>query len=503
MNNAPTTRRTARSPLSKLQLLLFLALAAAVLFGPQNSAAMDLCVSTLVANEVELDKAIAVFNAEVNPRCHRITLVDDIPLTEPTRTISNFHGLTGAYLIINGAGFSVQGAEDIRPFTIAAHTNVIMNKITITGGDVDDDGGGIYNAGNLKLNRSTISGNQSEWTDGGGIYNTGKLKVASSSISDNYAGNDGGGIFNRGTLSVTGSKVSYNGGEYGFGGGISNHDGTLKIAGSDISHNYSENCGGVSNKDGTITVADSTISHNWSEFHGAVYNDGTATLAYCTVADNGTGDWGGGISNHRGTMTITNSTLSGNDASMGGGGIENEGKLILTNSTVSGNTASEIAGGINNSGKLILTNSTVSGNEVDAVDGVIGGIANSSKLVLHNSIIANSVNGDCMNRGAGAANALSSLIEDKGDRACNQLGGKNGNIIGIDPRLGRLSHNGGPTLTHALLWRSPAIDTGDNVLAVNPSGRTLKTDQRGKGYPRILNKIVDMGAFEGNTILSP
>ena len=53
-------------------------------------------------------------------------------------------------------------------------------------------------------------------------------------------------------------------------------------------------------------------------------------------------------------------------------------------------------------------------------------------------------------------------------------------------------NNGGPTFTLALLPGSPAIDAGSNALIA--SGVT--TDQRGSGFPRIVNNTVDIGAFE-------
>ena len=75
--------------------------------------------------------------------------------------------------------------------------------------------------------------------------------------------------------------------------------------------------------------------------------------------------------------------------------------------------------------------------------------------------------------------------------------GSNGNLIGtaaapINPMLGPLQNNGGPTKTMALLPGSPAINAGDNSLI--PAGVT--TDQRGTGYARIDDGTVDIGAYE-------
>ena len=59
-----------------------------------------------------------------------------------------------------------------------------------------------------------------------------------------------------------------------------------------------------------------------------------------------------------------------------------------------------------------------------------------------------------------------------------------------------LDDNGGPTLTHALVAGSQAIDSGSNALAVDVNGVALTTDQRGAGFLRILGGTVDIGAFE-------
>src|SRR5690606_31272205 len=77
------------------------------------------------------------------------------------------------------------------------------------------------------------------------------------------------------------------------------------------------------------------------------------------------------------------------------------------------------------------------------------------------------------------------------------------NIVGvdwttvIDPNL---ADNGGPTLTHALLDGSVAIDAGDDAAAVDSAGNPLTTDQRGDGFDRMIGYGVDIGAFEVQTV---
>lgn len=61
----------------------------------------------------------------------------------------------------------------------------------------------------------------------------------------------------------------------------------------------------------------------------------------------------------------------------------------------------------------------------------------------------------------------------------------------LAPGTGPLAENGGPTLTHALLPESPAINAGSSELAAD-----LLEDQRGVGFPRLVDGAVDIGAYE-------
>ena len=86
----------------------------------------------------------------------------------------------------------------------------------------------------------------------------------------------------------------------------------------------------------------------------------------------------------------------------------------------------------------------------------------------------------------------------------------NGNIIGesgaeIDPMLGHLTDNGGPTQTHAPQPGSPVIDAGDPT-AMAGMGDIPEFDQRGTPYGRVQDRNgdmmarIDMGALEVQTV---
>ena len=71
-----------------------------------------------------------------------------------------------------------------------------------------------------------------------------------------------------------------------------------------------------------------------------------------------------------------------------------------------------------------------------------------------------------------------------------------GDQVGVlDPMLGLLQDNGGPTETHALFPGSLAIDAGDPGFTSPPD-----YDQRGVGYQRVYGAAIDIGAYERQTL---
>ena len=63
-------------------------------------------------------------------------------------------------------------------------------------------------------------------------------------------------------------------------------------------------------------------------------------------------------------------------------------------------------------------------------------------------------------------------------------------ILNVNPKMGSLQDNGGLSWTHALMPDSPAVNAASsNILA--PA-----FDQRGPGFPRVVDGSADIGAFE-------
>ena len=222
----------------------------------------------------------------------------------------------------------------------------------------------------------------------------------------------------------------------------------------------------------------------------------------------------GGSANHGGaiyvagavTLVLYKSTISGNSANNGGGIYASGAELILSNSTVSGNSANSNGGGvaIANGTSVEVYNTTLSDNTAIGNGGGLHTSGSStSYLRMYNSIIANSTGGDCYESPAGSlsfAQEVNNLIED---------GSCSSSALNVDPILGPLADNGGPTYTHSLLSDSPAINTGNNLVCENQDEfyqdafyRLNNVDQRGMDRP--IGPACDIGSFEAatpNTIL--
>ncbi|MCH5374275.1 MAG: hypothetical protein JJ992_09875, partial [Planctomycetes bacterium] len=201
---------------------------------------------TPVADGGELDNAIAAFNAETTNNCvFTISVDNDIPVFFPLPIVSN--STAGASLIIEGNGYKVdsQNRPNQRVFNIATDTTVILNELTVTGGNmtgggVDNRGGGILSRGNLTLQESSVNGNASQ-NFGGGIATVGgTLTIRQSTIANNTSGR-GGGIHSEGNSGITIENSTISGNDVAdedIGAGIRLDGGVLALDSATIVENF-------------------------------------------------------------------------------------------------------------------------------------------------------------------------------------------------------------------------------------------------------------------------
>jgi hypothetical protein len=322
-------------------------------------------------------------------------------------------------LTINGPGakvLSVSGNDNSRVLRIDDFKVSISGLSIINGqADLQEDGGGIMNAGHLTLNRVVLSGNvagsggQSVVEDpapaggmGGAIFNSGVLTISNSAILDNLAGRGGDGyddFFDGGS-----------GGDGGFGGGIYNK--------------------------GTLVLTNCTIAGNEAG-SGGFGGDGDFGLG----GGGGDGGSGGGIAND-GDATLVNVTISDNYSGFGGFAGQPSGRRGQYGS----------GGGLYNRGfgSITIGNSLLADNDTDA--------------------LSPDADADVISLGH---NLITAVGGSQGWIASDRVGS---NDSRIDAKIDFVGDNGGPTPTIALLAGSPAIDGGDKALLATYS---ITTDQRG------------------------
>jgi large repetitive protein len=330
---------------------------------------------------------------------------------------------------------------------------VIGDTVTVTGGEASDNlglgsFGGYFITSN---NAATIDGaaarrNNGGSAPGGGMYvvvGTGSLTISNVEVSENTSGS-GAGLYataGAGNIAMTKLRVLNNGSGVGPAGGL------LALA------------------SGTVTLVDSTVSGNIS------------------------GSLGGGMYLAAGTdLSIQGTTIAQNRslglAGLGGGGYVAAGTaMAITNSTISGNLADATAGGLYIAGNATIRNATFVDNDSPAGSAIFnpGGA-----ITVTSSIIAGSAAGHC---GGAAVSSGGNNLDSNGSCAFAGSGDQNN----VDPQLGPLADNGGPTRTHVPATGSPVLDKGAaaGCPATDQRGEARPTDADGDGTP-----VCDIGAVE-------
>jgi CSLREA domain-containing protein len=286
------------------------------------------------------------------------------------------------------------------------------------------------------------------------------------------------------------------------GGGLqADFDSRVQVNESLIANNSSGSGGGIVNG-GTMTLTFTTISTNTATINsggGIVTSAGGSTTLISSTLHFNKGVAGGGLSTFDGAITFIDSTVSDNEdtsALSGGGGIRIAGSnavLNVVNSTISGNSSPFTGGGIYalSGGVVYLVSATVANNSTGGSGGGLNG--DSGNVTMWNSILGDnsgSVNPDC----SSIINSAGYNLIEIHSPNCIISGVSTGVITGVDPALGPLQNNGGPTFTQALLGSSPAIEAGNPLGCNDIQGQPLTADQR--GFPRPFDATCDIGAFE-------
>lgn len=441
----------------------------------------------------------------------------DLDLTESGHSIT-IQGNGGNNTIIDGNGLD-------RVFQVLGNVSATLRNLSVRNGVAVDEGspgipiatptargGGILNAGNLTLDRVRVEGNFASGT----------------SASSAFAGQDGasgkaafgGGIANLGTLALDRSTVSINfavGGKGGTGG-----DGTIFTrftggAGGDASG------GGIWSSGSGVTISQSTVEFNrafagaggaggdnakslggiggfggFAQGGGLTFDAGANVIAASTISDNttvgGQGGPGGGGGNPSSSVPPKGTGADGGAGGSGGfglgGGIANSAPLDLYQATISDNEAHGGSGGLGGVPGLgtVLGNQGATGSNGSARAGGLSTFASPALVSSIGTLIGDNVSDAPQPDMIGAFASASFTLLENATGTSGIADGVNGNIVGRDPMLGPLQHNGGDTDTRVPMAGSPAINAGANP-------RNLATDQRGFG-PRAFGAAADIGAIE-------
>lgn len=256
----------------------------------------------------------------------------------------------------------VDGQAQGRVITVGTEAVVTIRNLTVTNGlTLDDDGGGIRNAGVLTLEMSTVRNNVARASIaagqfGGGIYNSGVLTLINTIVLANQTeespsspngASRGGGIFNSGSAQIVDSVVRGNR-TSGQGGGIYS-SGFLEIETSEVNDNGTETAlGGGIFSSGLLEMSDSIVHNNLAFSEGGLSLTGPALIERSSIYNHNVPVASAlGIAANGESITILNSTISGNQSNhpvLQGAVVIQSGQATMINSTLANNEGGNLYG---------------------------------------------------------------------------------------------------------------------------------------------------------------
>lgn len=215
--------------------------------------------------------------------------------------------------------------SDVRNETLTLNANLkeIKNSIFENNKATDKSGGGGAIMNNQFTNTLTINSssfNSNSANDGGAIFNTGNLAVSNSTFTNNTAQRTGGAIAN---VSDTEQKVNAN----------------LTVQNSNFYNNQSDMAGGAIYTDSTLTVKKSNFYNNRT--------NKTVSAENSKANEESSGLGGGAISSVMGDLNIEEASFTNNETNGNGGAIYSLiGNQNIKNSDFTGNKAEQDGGAI-------------------------------------------------------------------------------------------------------------------------------------------------------------
>jgi len=366
-------------------------------------------------------------------------------------------GSTSTSAIYSGAGMCITGGAPV------------FRNLWIKNNKAYYLGAGIYNTSaatfeNIRLENNIVAGGAAQ---GGGIYNNGAITMNKMAFVANEA-TSGGGILNAAATDISINNAVFTANKAATGAGIYTNRATFTINNSTFDGNVVTSNGGAIWNSASLIGEDLVIKNNTATGTGAgAYHSGSGTmeLRRTSFISNTSRSYGGGLYSITGTIRLENVAFSRNATTLasslgyGAGMYLASGTAGLSNVTFSANSTALVhattlsgAGFFRAGGTATIYNSIFWGNRRgNAVSDQIGGVA-----TIYNSVIEN---GDTFDNTGWTNISI-------------------GNPLFTNAAEDNLRIKGG----------SSAMDAGENAVVTS----SLDLDKN----PRIVNDVVDMGAYE-------